>query len=217
MVDTYHVLTGRNHSLKPPVAFAGRIWLFMIREFAEDAMHSPAIRLANASLAGNALTVLAGTGILTLSSYIQVPFYPVPMTMQTLAVTLVGAVLGWRLGVATVAAWLAAAACGLPVLAGDHLTGPLTFIGPTAGYLAAFPLVAALTGWLAERGWNGRRPLLAFASMLAGNALCLVLGGAWLAVLAGADKAIALGVLPFLTGALVKSVLGAALLAAVRR
>lgn len=180
-------------------------------------MHSPAIRLPHGALATKALTVLAGTAILTASSYIQVPFYPVPMTMQTLAVTLVGAFLGWRLGTATVVAWLAAAAAGLPVLAGSHLAGPAAFVGSTAGYLVAFPLAAALTGWLAERGWNGQRPLLAFAAMLLGNALCLALGGAWLAVLVGPEKAIALGVLPFLAGGLVKSALGAALLKAARR
>ncbi|GAA0556480.1 biotin transporter BioY [Rhizomicrobium electricum] len=179
-------------------------------------MFSPAIRLNN-GVAMKALTVLAGTGILTASSYIQVPFYPVPMTMQTLAVTLVGAVLGWRLGAATVVAWLLAAAAGLPVLAGDHLTGPAVFIGPTAGYLLAFPLMAALTGFLAERGWTGKRPLLAFASMVAGNGLCLVLGTAWLSVLVGPEKAIALGMLPFLAGGLVKSALAAAFLKAIGR
>jgi len=182
----------------------------------EVAMLSHAIRLPN-SLATKTLTVLAGTGILTASSYIQVPFYPVPMTMQTLAVTLVGAFLGWRLGAATVVAWLLAAAAGLPVLAGNHLAGPAAFVSPTAGYLIAFPLAAALTGYLAERGWNGKRGGLAFTAMLLGNALCLVLGGAWLSVLIGPEKAIALGVLPFLAGGLVKSALGAALLKAANR
>jgi biotin transport system substrate-specific component len=193
------------------------MWLVMGRKNPEkSAMFSPAIRLNN-GVAMKALTVLAGTGILTASSYIQVPFYPVPMTMQTLAVTLVGAVLGWRLGVATVMAWLTAAAMGLPVFAGDHLTGPAAFIGPTAGYIAAFPLMAALTGFLAEHGWTGKRPLLAFTSMLAGNALCLVLGTAWLSVLVGPEKAIALGMLPFLAGGLVKSALAAAFLKAIGR
>jgi biotin transport system substrate-specific component len=199
------------------VAFAARMWLFMRRKISETlAMHSPAIRISS-GVATKFLTVLVGTGILTASSYIQVPFYPVPMTMQTLAVTLVGAVLGWRLGVATVMAWLTAALVGLPVLAGDHLTGPAVFIGPTAGYMAAFPLMAALTGFLAERGWTGKRPILAFASMLAGNALCLILGTAWLSVLIGLEKAIVLGMLPFLLGGLVKSALAAALLKAFGR
>ena len=178
---------------------------------------NPAIRVQSGSLALKGLTVLAGTGVLTLSSYIQVPWFPVPMTMQTLAVTLVGAFLGWRLGAATVVTWLAAAASGLPVLAGNHLAGPAAFVSPTAGYLFAFPLAAALTGWLVARGWNGKRPVLAFAAMLLGNALCLAMGAAWLAVLTGPEKVIALGVLPFVTGGVVKSALGAALLKAAGR
>jgi biotin transport system substrate-specific component len=153
--------------------------------------------------------VLAGTAILTLSSYIQVPMFPVPMTMQTLAVTLCGALLGRRLGTATVLAWLAAALAGLPVLAGDHITGPAVFAGPTAGYLASFPLAAALTGWLAGRGWN-RHLGTAFASMLAGNALILALGWAWLAGTAGPLAAFTFGVMPFAFGGLVKAGIGAA-------
>ncbi len=82
------------------------------------------------------------------------------------------------------------------------------FVGPTAGYLFAFPLVAALTGWLAERGWNGERVILAFLAMLAGNALCLVLGAAWLAVGIGIEQAIIYGVTPFVIGGVLKSALG---------
>lgn len=155
---------------------------------------------------------LAGGAILTLSSYIQLPLFPVPVTMQTLAVTLIGAVFGWRLGAATVLMWLSAAAMGLPVLAGDHLSGPAAFVGPTAGYLFAFPLAAVLCGYLGEKGWN-RHIVLAFASMLAGNALCLILGWAWLAPALGAAPAFAAGVLPFLIGGAVKSGLGAVTLA----
>jgi biotin transport system substrate-specific component len=201
-----------------PVAFGARIWLFMRRTNMETAMRlSPAPSLRIPAVALKAVTVLAGTGILALSSYIQVPLLSVPMTMQTLAVTLVGAFLGWRMGALTVVVWLAEAVAGLPVLAGDHLTGPLTFIGPTAGYLAAFPLAAALTGWLVERGWNGARPLLAFAAMGLGNALCLILGTAWLTPLIGLENSIALGFLPFVAGGLVKSALGAAVLKAFGR
>lgn len=180
-------------------------------------MFSQTIRLQNTSFATKALTVLAGTAILTASSYIQVPFYPVPMTMQTLAVTLIGAILGWRLGVASIMAWLAAAVAGLPVIAGNHIAGPVIFLSTTAGYLIAFPLAAALTGFLAAHGWNGKRPVLAFASMVLGNGLCLVLGTAWLAALIGPDKAIALGFVPFVAGGLVKSALGAAFLKAIGR
>ncbi|KQU95902.1 biotin transporter BioY [Devosia sp. Root105] len=160
--------------------------------------------------------VLLGTLFLTLSSYVEVPMGPVPVTMQTFAVMLVGALYGWRLGAITIIAWLAEAAVGLPVLSGGA-AGAHHFVGPTAGYLFAFPVAGAVVGWLAERGWNGRRPLLAFVSMLLGNALCLAIGGAWLAVLFGADVAWTSGVAPFIVGGVLKSALGAALLALLAR
>jgi biotin transport system substrate-specific component len=163
-----------------------------------------------------AAAVLLGTFILATASQISVPMLPVPMTMQTLAVILIGALYGWRLGAMTVLAWLGEAAAGLPVLANG--TGGLApFMGPTAGYLVSFPLVAALVGWLAERGWNGNRPALAFAAMVLGHALCLALGGLWLATLIGAEKAMLAGVAPFLLGSLVKSGLGTTILMALVR
>lgn len=156
--------------------------------------------------------VVLGTLFLTLSSYVEVPMVPVPVTMQTFAVMLVGALYGWRLGAITIIAWLAEAAVGLPVLSGGA-AGAHHFVGPTAGYLLAFPVAGAVVGWLAERGWNGKQPVLAFLSMLLGNALCLAIGGAWLAVLFGADVAWTSGVAPFIVGGVLKSALGAALLA----
>jgi biotin transport system substrate-specific component len=175
---------------------------------------SPALRLQNSSLALRVAAVIAGTGILALSSYIQVPMFPVPMTMQTLAVTMVGALYGWRLGATTIVAWLLEGAAGLPVLAGG-LAGVPYFVGPTAGYLLAFPFAGALVGWLTEHGWT--RLLPTFGAMLLGNALCLVLGAAWLATLVGPEKAVMVGVTPFLLGGIVKSALGAALLKAAFR
>lgn len=158
--------------------------------------------------------VAAGSAVLTLSSYIAVPMVPVPITMQTLAVTMVGALMGRRLGAVTVLAWLAQAMAGLPVLAGGA-GGIHHFAGPTAGYLVAFPIMAWMMGALVERGWDGRKPWWAFAAMLAANLLCLALGGAWLAGMVGPSQAIALGVAPFLVGAVLKSGLGAALLAVI--
>lgn len=168
--------------------------------------------LQSRPLAWQVGAVVLGTLFLALSSYVEVPMVPVPVTMQTFAVMLVGALYGWRLGAITIVAWLAEAAVGLPVLSGGA-AGAHHFVGPTAGYLFAFPVAGALVGWLAERGWNGKRPVLAFVSMLLGNALCLALGGAWLATLFGADVAWSSGVAPFIVGGVLKSVLGAALLA----
>lgn len=159
--------------------------------------------------------VVLGSLILALSSHVEVPMVPVPMTMQTYAVTMVGALFGWRLGGITIIAWLMQGAMGLPVFSSG--AGLAYFMGPTGGYLLAFPLAGMLVGWLAEQGWNGRRVGLAFLAMLVGNALCLALGAAWLSTLIGFERAIEAGVLPFLAGAVVKSALGAATLKALTR
>ncbi|MBO3759181.1 biotin transporter BioY [Ciceribacter sp. L1K23] len=172
--------------------------------------------LSNRSLAAKTALVLFGTGVLALASQISVPMVPVPVTMQTFAITVIGVLYGWRLGALTVLAWLGEAMLGLPVLANGS-GGLAPFAGPTAGYLAAFPLVAALTGWLAEKGWAAERVFLSFSAHLVANVLCLVIGGAWLASLIGFEKALMLGVAPFLIGAVLKSALAAALLMALAR
>ena len=166
------------------------------------------INLQARPLGAKLAAILAGSLFLTLSSYMEIPMIPVPVTMQTFAVALVGALYGWRLGGLTIVAWLTQGALGLPVLAGGA-AGAAHFIGPTAGYLFAFPVAGMAVGWLAECGWNGRRPWRAFAAMLIGNGLCLVLGAAWLAALIGLEPAIMTGLAPFLIGAVLKAGLGA--------
>lgn len=178
--------------------------------------HSPQpsfspLRLRSRSVRWQAGALVAGILFLTLGSYIKIPMVPVPITMQTFAVGLVAALYGWRLGALTVIAWLVLGAIGVPVLAGGSAGIP-RFMGATAGYLFAFPIAAALVGWLAERGWNGKRVGLAFAAMLLGNAVCLIVGATWLAFMIGAERAIAHGVAPFLLGAVLKSALAAATL-----
>lgn len=171
--------------------------------------------LGQRSLAVQIGAVIFGTVLMTASSYVSVPMIPVPMTMQTLAATLIGALYGWRLGALTIAVWLMQGALGLPVFS-NGAGGIIHLFGRTGGYLFAFPIAAAATGWLAERGWNGDRVVRAFLAMLTGNALCLVIGGAWLATLIGAEKAFWFGVAPFVLGAVVKSALGAAILKAMQ-
>jgi biotin transport system substrate-specific component len=160
-----------------------------------------------------ALFVVAGTLVLALASQISVPMLPVPITMQTFAVTMIGALYGWRLGGLTVLAWLGEAMIGLPVLA-EMKSGIGPFIGPTAGYLVAFPLMAMLTGYFAARGISGNRWIASFALHFAANIFCLALGWAWLSGIIGADKAWAAGVAPFILGAALKSALAAAALKA---
>jgi biotin transport system substrate-specific component len=170
--------------------------------------------LNNRPLTWQAGAVVFGTAFLTLSSYISVPMIPVPVTMQTFAVLLVGALYGARLGTITVLAWLLEGALGLPVFAGGA-AGIAPFLGKTGGYLVAFPFAAALTGWLVAQGWNGNRVMLAFAAMVLGHVVCLAGGAAWLAVLIGGKLAFMYGVVPFIVGTVLKSALGAATLKAV--
>ncbi|THV16476.1 biotin transporter BioY [Rhizobium rhizophilum] len=172
--------------------------------------------IAGRSLPMQAALLLFGTGVLALASQISVPMVPVPITLQTFAITMIGVLYGWRLGALTVLAWLGEAMMGLPVLAGGS-GGLAPFVGPTAGYLVSFPIIAALAGYLAEKGWTGERMVKSFVAHLSANILCLVIGGAWLAWLIGAEKGLALGVTPFILGAVLKSALAAALLMALAR
>lgn len=172
--------------------------------------------ISGRSLPVQAALVLFGTGVLALASQISVPMVPVPITMQTFAITMIGVLYGWRLGALTVLAWLGEAMMGLPVLANGG-GGLAPFVGPTAGYLAAFPIVAALAGYLANKGWTGSHVVRSFVAHLSANILCLAIGGAWLGYLIGAEKGLALGVTPFILGAVLKSALAAALLMALAR
>lgn len=158
---------------------------------------------------------LIGSALLTLSAKVQVPFWPVPMTLQSLAVLVIGAAFGWRLGAATVLLYLAEGAFGLPVFANTPpgVAGPLYFAGPTGGFLLGFVAAAALVGYLAERGWTGG-PLRIFLAVTLGHAVLFAFGLAWLAVLAGPAKAWALGGQPFLLATALKTVLAAALIQA---
>lgn len=150
------------------------------------------------------LTVLFA-GLMALGAWIDVPMHPVPMTMQSFAVLLAGAVLGPRWGVAAVLLYLALALIGLPVLS-DGAGGPGPFTGATAGYLFAFPVVAGLAGLAARRGWL-TRPLPGVAILFGLHLILLALGGAWLATRIGVADALAHGVTHFLIGAAVKSAL----------
>jgi biotin transport system substrate-specific component len=139
------------------------------------------LRLTGQPLALKIVAVSLGALFLAAASWIEVPMFPVPMTMQTFAVTLIGALYGWRLGTITVLTWLGQAALGFPVLAGG--AGGLThFAGPTGGYLVAFPIAAAIVGWLAEQGWTAKGNFYrTLTAMLIGCAVVLTFGGIWLA------------------------------------
>ena len=157
--------------------------------------------------------VFAGTALLTLSAKIQVPFYPVPMTMQTFAVLVIGMAFGWKLGGLTVLAYLLEGALGLPVFAGTPAKGlGLAYMaGPTGGYLVGFLVSAMTVGYLAEKGFD-RSVLATLVAMVIGTALIFLCGYTWLSSLFGLEKAFQFGVLPFLWGAAFKVALAAAVL-----
>lgn len=163
-----------------------------------------------------ALLVAAGVAALTVAAQIRVPFWPVPMTLQTFAVLSIGAAYGLRLGALTVLVYLAVGALGADVFTGSsaELGGLAYMMGGTGGYLVGFVLAAALVGWLARRGWD-RDIAHAALAMLAGNVVIYLPGLLWLGVLYGWDQPIlAWGLYPFLAGDLLKLALAAVALPA---
>lgn len=171
------------------------------------------------SLLQKAAVVFAGSLLLWASAKVQLPFYPVPLTMQTFAVLAIGAALGWRLGLATVLLYLAEGAAGLPVFAGtpEKGIGLAYMMGPTGGYLLGYLPAAAVCGWLAERGWDRNVALTALA-MLAGTVMIYLPGLLWLGAVVGWDKPVlAWGLTPFLLGDLLKLGLASAALPLVWR
>ena len=157
------------------------------------------------------VAVVAGSLLLTVSARIQVPFYPVPMTMQTLVVIGLGLALGPVRGAAAAALYLTQGALGLPVFAGtpEKGIGLAYMMGPTGGYLAGYLPAAALAGWLAERGWDRNAFTAMLAALLAG-AVIYVPGLLWLGSVAGWDKPVlAFGLYPFIPGDVMKAVLAA--------
>ena len=151
-----------------------------------------------------------GSLLIAVSSKIQIPYYPVPMTMQTFVILTLGMAYGGRLAVATVLLYLAEGAAGLPVFAGtpEKGIGLAYMMGGTGGYLSGFLLAVGVCGWLGERGWD-RNPLTTAVAMLLGNVTIYVPGLIWLGVLYGWDKPILeWGLMPFILGDLTKVALG---------
>ena len=161
------------------------------------------------------ILAIAGSLLLTLSAKVHIPFWPVPMTLQTLAVLVIGMAYGPRLGGATLLLYLAEGAIGLPVFSGtpERGIGLAYLAGPTGGYLVGFVLAAALVGVMAERGWD-RSPVTTVTAMVAGNLVIYVCGVAWLGAIIGYGGVWSAGVEPFLLGDGIKIALGTALLPA---
>ncbi len=156
------------------------------------------------------ILVLTGTALLALSAKVQIAMWPVPVTGQTFAVLLVGALFGAKRGTATVLVYISEGALGLPVFAGP-VAGLAYMSGPTGGYLIGFIAAAWIVGRLAERGWD-RRFESTVAAMMLGTIVIFVCGLLWLEFYVQSERVLALGLIPFIPGAIVKIMLAAALL-----
>lgn len=162
------------------------------------------------------LVLVTGASLLTglmSQAEIRLPFTPVPITLQPLAVFLTGAALGSRRGALAMLVYLLEGCAGLPFFAGGA-AGAARLVGPTGGYLLGFVPAAFVIGWCAERGWD-RTPWRAALAMLAGSVLLFACGLAQLALFVPRERVLAAGLYPFVLGDLLKIALGAALLPAI--
>lgn len=133
---------------------------------------------------------------------LPLPFSPVPLSLQTFAVMMVGGMLGSRKGAISVLLYLAESMLGMPVLAGG-IADPLALIGPKGGYLMGFAFQAYLAGWFAERiSTFGKSGLM--LGLFAAYALVLTTGALWLSQFVGLSNAIIMGAVPFIPGAIAK-------------
>lgn len=164
--------------------------------------------LAGGSLAKKTAIVVGGSIFLAVLSQIAVPFFPVAMTLQTLAVMLIGVTFGFRLATATVVLYLLEGAAGLPVFTGFANLAELIAKPYTSGYLAGFLVAAAVMGFMADRGvtksWFGM-----FTTLLIGEVIIFALGIAVLGYLIGFEASLSAGLYPFLLGDALKLVLAA--------
>jgi len=160
-----------------------------------------------------AFLVIAGSMLIAIAGQIKVPLWPnpTPVTLQTLAIFTIAAAYGRNLAVATLIAYLAEGAAGLPVFTNGG--GVANLVGPTFGYLVGFVVAAGITGWAADRGWS-RSPVKLWTANMAGTLVVLVLGALWMGILFGSEKMIAWGVGPFIITDIIKATLAAALVPA---
>jgi len=147
------------------------------------------------------LLIIFGTVLLATSSKIQVPFWPVPMTMQTFVVFIIAMAYGWKLSLLTLIAYLIEGAAGIPVFAKGG--GLLYLTGPTAGYLYGMTIAAGIMGYFADLGY-GKTITKCIIPLLIGTIIIFVLGVGYLSSIIGFEKAFAAGLLPFIPSELFK-------------
>ena len=157
----------------------------------------------------NVLLILFGTLLLTISAKVQVPFWPVPMTMQTFVVFLIGSMYGVRLSFLTLVAYLIEGALGLPVFAAGG--GIVYLTGPTAGYLFGMTIAAAVISYFANMGYSTSY-IKSFISIMIGSIIIFACGVLYLGSIIGYTKAIQAGLLPFIPSEIFKIALAVLLI-----
>ena len=169
-------------------------------------------RLVRGRAAVNLLLVIGASLLIAIAAQVAIPlpFTPVPLTLQPLAVILVGVTLGSTRGAAAATLYLLEGASGLPVFAQGH-GGAIWLAGATAGYLFSYPFAAWVAGFISERGW-GSSIVRAISGMLLALGVIYLGGWSWLAMLTDARSAFVAGVAPFVLADIVKVAIGAALL-----
>lgn len=169
-------------------------------------------RLVRGRAAANMLLVIGASALIAVAAQVAIPlpFTPVPLTLQPLAVIFIGVALGSTRGAAAAALYLLEGFSGLPVFAQAH-GGPAWLLGATAGYLFSYPFAAWVAGFISERGWGGSI-VRATSGMLLALGVIYLGGWSWLAALTDARTAFVTGVAPFVIADIVKVALGAALL-----
>lgn len=186
----------------------------------EKVMTIPSVvidRLVRGRAAADMLLVLGASALIAIAAQVAIPlpFTPVPLTLQPLAVIFIGVALGSTRGAAAAALYLLEGFSGLPVFAQGH-GGPAWLLGATAGYLYSYPFAAWLAGFVSERGW-GSTIVRSLTGMLAALTVIYIGGWSWLAALTDARSAFAAGVAPFVVADIVKVAIGAALLPKAQR
>lgn len=162
------------------------------------------IQLSKYKLINDIIFVLIGVVFLAIISQASIPLKPVPITLQSVSVLLIGMLYGARLGWYTIASYLIAGASGMPIFAEMHFGVPV-FLGPTGGYLIGFLFGGSISGYLVQQGW-GRNVLSSFFAILLGNSIIFLFGLAVLAISIGLEKAYLVGLKPFICTELLKMI-----------
>jgi biotin transport system substrate-specific component len=187
----------------------------MLRAMKDKALTIPSVvldRLVRGRAAADMLLVIGASALIAIAAQVAIPlpFTPVPMTLQPLAVIFIGVALGSTRGAAAAALYLLEGFSGLPVFAQGH-GGAFWLSAATAGFLWSYPFAAWVAGFISERGW-GSSILRAVTGMLLALGVIYLGGWSWLALLTDPRAAFAAGVAPFVLADIVKVAIGAALL-----